>query len=460
MLASRLSKRLRLLSAALLASCSASIDAPSSAAVRATCRPPVDSAPSAVRWDNGGHLCYLGALEENIVRLETASPDDREIIIGDIAVYLSMLGEDAGVRHAIAAMADERSAPAGQAPDVEGIRGAEARDEILKRAASTRVVIINEAHHVSRHRDFVRQLLPGLRALGYTHLAAEGLAFDLPPAKANSHSPDQSFGFYIRDPAYARLLRDARGLGFTIVPYDAAPQSPGLDRVTSMQVRERSQAQTLLARTVDGNENARLIALVGYDHVEENARRRSDGKGDFYWMAAEFKRLSGIDLLTIDQTTLNPEGKPRLESPFYRPLLSELAPTSSVVLVNDNGPVVLGRFKGRVDLQVLHPADPLIKGREKWRWSNARPIWPKLPRSASAQPRLFLAQARPADAGDSIPLDQAVTSAAAPVPLLVPRSARVRVVLTPIAPAIAKAIQEARGGGEALRSALHGEPSE
>src|SRR5688572_29233232 len=48
-------------------------------------------------------------------------------------------------------------------------RPAAAANMILKEAEQTRILVINEAHHMASHRVFVTSLLPRLKQLGYNH---------------------------------------------------------------------------------------------------------------------------------------------------------------------------------------------------------------------------------------------------------------------------------------------------
>ena len=48
-------------------------------------------------------------------------------------------------------------------------------DVIAARAAKYRIVIVNESHIVTRHREMMRRLLPKLRRLGFSVLAMETL---------------------------------------------------------------------------------------------------------------------------------------------------------------------------------------------------------------------------------------------------------------------------------------------
>ncbi len=396
---------------------------------RAPCVMPVDSSPEALRWDGGRHLCYLEALVENLERLDKAANDDAAILQGDLAIYLAMIGEDGASRSMIS---DMGSARPGRTPGpAEGVDATDAVEAILTRAADRHYLILNEAHHNPRHRDLVRHLLPGLKAAGYTHLAAEGLAHDLSFQDANGPVTAES-GWYLRDPIYARLIREARAAGLIIVPYEAGPTSGrSEDRIAAMQARETTQAEQLFARTIGAHPSARTVVLVGYDHIEEAPRQRSDGKGVFMWMAAELKRLSGTDPLTVDQTTFNEQADTDLEAAQYRALVPLTSGMGSVLVDESGSPIVLGRYAGRVDLQVVYPPSQGIRGREAWRWTGMTPLEVALPPGAHAQD-LYLAQAFLLETQDAVPVDQTLLSAEEPRPLLVAKPDAVRIEVTPV----------------------------
>ena len=50
-----------------------------------------------------------------------------------------------------------------------------ARNYILERSESAQILIINEAHHVAKHRTFTRSLLKGLYEKGYRYRGLEAL---------------------------------------------------------------------------------------------------------------------------------------------------------------------------------------------------------------------------------------------------------------------------------------------
>ena len=95
-------------------------------------------------------------------------------------------------------------------------RPTEARAYILNRAKRERIVIINEAHHVPRHRAFTASLLPGLAAQGYRYLAVEDLLEDDSLNWATRRYPVQATGSYVGEPSFGNLLRVAQKQGFQL----------------------------------------------------------------------------------------------------------------------------------------------------------------------------------------------------------------------------------------------------
>ncbi|MGF1923023.1 MAG: hypothetical protein ACQUHE_02495 [Bacteroidia bacterium] len=169
---------------------------------------------------------------------------------------------------------------------------ARAIDSIVAQAKLTNVVMINENHFYPAHRSFVLELLPRLRAAGYTHLALEALAAPQDSLLNRPNSfPTLSTGFYTREQTYGNLLREAKKLGFTFVAYEN--EIPGKDR-------EVGQAENLYRKTIGTDRKAKVLVLAGIDHIIEQPT--TYGKK---WMATHFKELYGINPITISQTHLN-----------------------------------------------------------------------------------------------------------------------------------------------------------
>lgn len=181
--------------------------------------------------------------------------------------------------------------------------------EIERRARKTSVVIISESHERSEHRGFTAEVVKRLRPLGYNTLAIETLANPtpdtpqqyLPPFLKRPSQPylEDADGYYLSEAAFGRLGRLAKAMQYRLVPYEAhsEPTDRAKPQDEQIAVREERQASNLAAFLRD-NPDAKVIVHVGYSHAAEVPR--SDGAR---WMAAHLKDKTGIDPLTISQTT-------------------------------------------------------------------------------------------------------------------------------------------------------------
>lgn len=177
----------------------------------------------------------------------------------------------------------------------------DAIDTITELARSHRIVMVNEAHHDAHTRELTLALLPRLRAIGFTHFAAEALS-DRDTALMQRGYPVISSGSeYLHEPLYGDIVREAIKLGFVIVPYDSSGATP--------QEREDEQARHLYERVLAKDPKARLFVHAGYAHIDKQPGRL----GTVRPMAMELSKLSGIEPLSIDQTDIR-EDAPRSES--------------------------------------------------------------------------------------------------------------------------------------------------
>jgi hypothetical protein len=174
--------------------------------------------------------------------------------------------------------------------------GDKVMDSLIAGARLTNVVMVNENHFYPAHRSFVVDLLPKLRAEGYTYLALEALAA---PADSLLNLPGGfpviNTGFYTREQTYGNLLRTAKALGYHFVAYE---------NDDSKKDREQGQAENLYRKTLGKDKNAKVLVIAGIDHILEQPS--ATGKK---WMAMVFKERYHINPLTISQTHLNPYRK-------------------------------------------------------------------------------------------------------------------------------------------------------
>lgn len=276
-------------------------------------------------------------------------------------------------------------------------------DTIVARARQTSVVIVNESHQRSEHRGFATEVARALRPLGYDVLAMETLSNPalgtpdkfLPPYQQR---PDQPFfedqdGYYLSEAGFGRLGREAKALGYRLLAYEEQfdPATPTLSPEESITRRETAQAEQLAAYMA-AHPKAKLLVHVGYSHATEVAR--ADGQK---WMATRLKALTGIDPLTVSQTTCRGgRTKDRLAQ------LPADQPT------------------GTFDLVVDHPTAQFVRGRPKWRIAAGDRVV-SIPRALRPSKGWRIVEARPVGESDaSVPMDRVAIRPGEDVALLLP----------------------------------------
>lgn len=356
-----------------------------------------------------------------------AAAFDKHGAVRDRQAFYSWLQYSPFITNRIDPAVLDRADPS--APDLDdaerkrltAIRPRDALEAIVERARETSIVILNEAHDSPRDRAFALEVARALRPLGYSVLAAETFinvrdGDSAPPSAGVGALAKDGFvrrdtGFYTADPVYADFVRQALGLGYRPVAYEmtGAQRSPG----DGIEEREQAQANNLMTSIFASAPATKVLIFVGYSHAAELALPNGDGTSN-EWMAARLKRLTGIDPLTIDQTTISETASARAARQAHA-LLSREASDRSLALFQDGRPHVLGQPTGAIDLQVIHPATRLVHGRPVWLARIGRkPV--DIPRALLPATGRRLVQAFAADAPpDAVPLDQVVVRAGAPV---------------------------------------------
>lgn len=278
-----------------------------------------------------------------------------------------------------------------------------ASEWIAGQADAFRVVLVNEAHHVPQTRVLTVSLLQRLRAKGYTHLAVEALLNNGTDPMPNGY-PERRTGIYTREPVFAELLREARRLGYELLPYE--PDHVGEQ---TQQQRETGQARAIAA-VLAGNPQSKILVHAGYAHIgEAQAGLPEDARP----MAMELATSSGLSLLSIDQTSTRSYEAADIDTVGQRLAKQFVVDTPSVLLARDGG-TAWSNKPGLYDVSVLLPAAT---------GSALRPDWLSLDGKRKAvaidmTPCLghlpCLAEARHASEGDdAIPADQFLMLAAA-----------------------------------------------
>jgi hypothetical protein len=153
-------------------------------------------------------------------------------------------------------------------------------------AAHHRIVMVMEAHTISKDREFVGATLPMFKEAGFTHYAVEAISrFDV--SLAERGYPNKFTGLYTADPKFGNALRRALDLKFTVLGYDF--------RFTTHDEREE-YAASRLAKLFESDPQAKLVVHAGHSHVLKYKTALGED-----WLAALLWKKTGIEPFTIWQ---------------------------------------------------------------------------------------------------------------------------------------------------------------
>jgi hypothetical protein len=255
-------------------------------------------------------------------------------------------------------------------------------EEIAARARGRRVVLLNEDHAEPLHRAFASALLSRLARDGFQYFLAETFSPSIELRRTASELSTED-GIYIREPAFAALARKALASGYILGAYEDT-STPPFDAKTpedKIAWREVRQAQNI-AEKMRQNPSGRFVVLVGHAHGNELSREPR-------WMAFYLAGLTGVDPLTIAQTTCVTMHSGKASSLGY--VLG--APTTA-----------MAERQPGYDLYVFEPQQIFRGSRPQWFFSDGRASV-----AVPLKPYVGLAEveARPCDWSDStIALDR------------------------------------------------------
>ena len=197
------------------------------------------------------------------------------------------------------------------------------------------------------HTELLRQSagLPQIHHITLERLACRDTALN------RRGYPIRATGFYSNEPVFGEFLRVARRLGFTLVPYEAA--------TGSQEAREQGPARHIVDRILAKDPKAKIFVYAGYDHINE-----SGTLGGAKPMAMRFRELTGIDPLTVDQTTLTEQADTTYEDSRYRYLMKRVRRQSPFVL--RTGDSLWSARPGVHDVTVIHPRAVSRAFRPNW----------------------------------------------------------------------------------------------
>jgi hypothetical protein len=402
-------------------------------------KPAPKAAAKAFRLDLGGlpklddTANYLARVAKLRDLMKQAGPEGASGLNQFLAAEAAFVGRH---REAMALMdAGRPEIPAAKNTDaLDPYEPRDAADAILALADKHQVVMINEAHHVPRHRAFATLLLDGLRRKGFTYFAAEtfgSLAVqaagdDMTPLARRGY-PTLGTGYYTAEPLFGDLVRTACRLGFTPVAYEhrwaTPPTPPDTDegRMRQIAEREEGEAKNLVERIFKKDPKAKVVVFAGYYHVR---KAPAGGQNPVAWMAARFKAATGIDPLTVDQAEVMEQSRPGFEHPAYRLAYDKKKTAAKPWVLFDaraGAYYVPPRDRGAFDLTVFHPRDAYEGGRPTWMRMGGyrKPVAaPGLPAAPEGGSLLVQAFRKGEDAKLAVPVDQVEYAASDPAPVL------------------------------------------
>jgi hypothetical protein len=237
------------------------------------------------------------------------------------------------------------------AAGLKNIQHVEARRYIHLEAKTRRVIMINEAYAKPIHRAFTLSLLSDLYRQGFRYLAMEML---------NNFS-NQSLGqvtmhtgYYAAEPVAGELIRTALSIGYTLVSYEDTAAG-----VHTANQRDSIQAANIYA-ILQKDTAAKILVHASFAHIS-----KKPGPGGYIPMALAFRRMSGVDPLTIDQTDMTEESNIAYGRAIYQAYLLKFPITEPSIALIDGIPVNV-TDKDLYDLCVIHPPTIYKDGRPTW----------------------------------------------------------------------------------------------
>lgn len=297
-----------------------------------------------------------------------------------------------------------REAPLG-VPNVRDLRASNAIDAVLVEAAKRRLILINEAHHVPRHRAFTLELLPGLWRAGFRYLAVEALNATDTLLERRGFVVRAS-GHYTQEPWMAATVREALRIGFRLIPYEVSDAS-------SQDARERGQAERIVSATFARDSSARLVIHAGFAHISERG-----GIAGAPSMAEYLATLTGLDPLSVDQTVMRERITQDREEPNYRALVAASRSPVPFALQRADGTWWSAR-PGSYDLTIVTPPEEWLRTRARWVWRHGERTAVPLPRGVCKDAEQCAIQVRAVgEPADATPIDAVFWTRGEEVPML------------------------------------------
>lgn len=311
-----------------------------------------------------GYAAVLDSLTHLSKEYDTpeSSDQDKSIYHQAMMTFYSFCG------HHRACLAAETEAFGQKWPDTfipEGPWAAvDAANYIVDTYGHERLILFNEAHSRGQHRAFLRSMLPAFYQKGFRYLALETIDHK-DSLLMQRGFPTQKSGFYVKEPAFGQLVRDAISLGFNIVAYETtAGFDPNVSALEQRNRRELDQADNLL-KVFSLDPNAKILVWAGHGHIH----KKSDTEWKF--MAEHLCKRLAHDVPSIECTMMQEGAEKRNEAKMYQFATDSFKQARPFILLHSDKPYVAPQLAEKVNLNVFFPRTDLTEGYPDWMKESA-----------------------------------------------------------------------------------------
>jgi hypothetical protein len=258
-----------------------------------------------------------------------------------------------------------KSAEAETAINIKEFEPIDAIQAIVQHAKNTRVVILNEAHHVSFHRVFALEVAKALKKIGYSYVSLEAFVPKDLDKFVLSGVPSSNLGINIMDPEYSNFLRLSHELGYKFLAHNQWENRPHYNSIREAQ--ELGPAEKVRELLINDSD-AKVFIVVSSDRAKEFGYISDDEQSNnTAWFAEHLRTILNEDILTIDQVS-GTKGLSSTSNLFD--LLSPKLTLDTTAFQNTSGGfMVSDEYLDTVDMTIFHPEEITHVS------ESGRPVW-------------------------------------------------------------------------------------
>ena len=252
-----------------------------------------------------------------------------------------------------------------------------ASEDIIAVCKNKKIVMFNEAHHIPQSRAFMMSMLRNFYLQGFKYIAIESL--DGKDSLINKRQyPTQKSGYYVAEPTFGNMIREALKIGFKVYAYDDNSECDKPDdRFYCSNKRDSIAADNILKPIIE-DKNAKILVWAGYSHISKTKNDKIMG----IRLAKRVEMMTGVEPFTIEQTLFREKSDINFENGFYRLVTEKWNFKSPILLKKGNEFWVRPEDKGVYDLEVFFPRTEYKNGIPLWQYSkDAMPYYIYFPKN-------------------------------------------------------------------------------